>query len=76
MLSLVMMTLLIVLAKDRISMIGISVTGAFFHSFGQVVVAALMLQNIRILSYLPVLLLTSIGAGFSWGMCRRLLFLI
>ena len=73
MLSLVMMTLLIVLAKDRISMIGISVTGAFFHSLGQVIVAALMLQNIRILSYLPVLLLTSIGAGIFVGYVSKAL---
>jgi len=67
MLSLVSMTVLIKLAKDHVSMIGISVTGAFFHSVGQVIVAALMLQNVRILSYLPVLLLTSIGAGIFIG---------
>jgi len=73
MLSLVMMTLLIIFAKDRVSMIGISVTGAFFHSLGQVVVAALMLQNVRILSYLPVLLLTSIGAGIFVGYVSKAL---
>lgn len=73
MLSLVMMTLLIMLAKDKISMIGISVTGAFFHSLGQVIVAALMLQNVRILSYLPVLLLTSIGAGIFVGYVSKAL---
>ncbi len=73
MLSLIMMALLIKFAKSKVSMIGISVTGAFFHSFGQVVVAALMLQNIRILSYLPVLLLTSIGAGIFVGYVSKAL---
>ncbi len=73
MLSLVMMALLIKLAKHHVSMIGISVTGAFFHSLGQVVVAALMLQNVRILSYLPVLLLTSIGAGIFIGYVSKAL---
>jgi len=67
MLSLVMMALLLKLAGDKVSMIGVSVTGAFFHSMGQVIVAALMLQNIRILSYLPILLLTSVGAGIFVG---------
>ncbi len=73
MLSLVMMALLIKVAGDRITMIGISVTGAFFHSFGQVIVASLMLQNVRILSYLPVLLLTSIGAGIFVGYVSKAL---
>lgn len=73
MLSLVMMAILIALAKDYVSMIGISVTGAFFHSMGQVLVAAAMLQNIRILSYLPVLLLTSVGAGIFVGYVSKAL---
>lgn len=73
MLSLLMMALVLVLAKDRVSMIGISVTGAFFHSMGQVLMAAMILQNIRILSYLPVLLLTSIGAGIFVGYVSKAL---
>lgn len=73
MLSLVMMAILIRVAGKYISMIGVSVTGAFFHSLGQVGVAAIMLQNIRILSYLPVLLLTSVGAGIFVGYVSKAL---
>ena len=73
MLSLVMMAVLIKFLGKYVSMIGVSVTGAFFHSLGQVGVAAIMLQNIRILSYLPVLLLTSIGAGIFVGYVSKAL---
>jgi heptaprenyl diphosphate synthase len=68
MLSFAMMLLIVTFLRDKVSMIGISVTGAFFHSMGQVLAASVILQNVRIMSYLPLLLATSIFAGIFIGM--------
>ncbi len=35
------------------SLIGISIIGALFHNFAQVTVASLMMNNLRIYTYLP-----------------------
>lgn len=50
------------------SLIGISIVGAATHNFAQVSVAALMLSNLRIYSYLPVLLLISLFTGYFVGL--------
>lgn len=65
--SFMSMTLVIALFKSKISMIGISATGAFFHSVGQVIMASMIIQNIRIFSYLPMLLFASIITGVFIG---------
>ena len=65
--SFMSMTLIISLFKDKISMIGISATGAFFHSVGQVLMASIIIQNVRIFSYLPMLLFASIVTGVFVG---------
>ncbi len=51
MFSWLMMSILIWLFREHISMVGVSVTGAFFHSLGQVVMAAWIVQNIRLLAF-------------------------
>lgn len=67
-LSFLMMYLVIRLIGKKVSMIGIGVTGAYFHSAGQVIAASIILQNIRIMSYLPFLLIASIFAGIFIGL--------
>lgn len=54
--------------KERISRIGISVAGAISHNFGQLIVAALMVNNYRILTLLPVLTAIAIPTGIFSGM--------
>ncbi len=68
MFSLIAMSMLMIIAKDRVSLVGISVTGAFFHSVGQLMMAVIMFQNIRMLGYLPIMLISSIVAGVFIGM--------
>lgn len=65
------MILVIVIFKDKISMIGISATGAFFHSVGQVLMASMIIQNVRIFSYLPMLLFASIFTGVFIGFTAK-----
>ncbi len=67
-LSLVMMMLLIKFANEKVSLIGVSVTGAFFHSLGQIIMAMVLFQNIRLLGYLPIMLMTSIVSGIFIGL--------
>lgn len=49
------------------SLIGISIIGALFHSFGQISVASFMMNNMRIYTYLPFLMLTSLFTGYFVG---------
>lgn len=72
-LSLIFMFLIKEFGKDNVSAIGISVTGAFFHNVGQVLMAALIIQNIRIVSYLPILSAAAIGTGIFIGIVGRYL---
>lgn len=50
------------------SLIGVSITGALFHNFAQVSVASFMMNNLRIYSYLPFLMLTSLFTGYFVGL--------
>lgn len=72
-LSLIFMFIVKELGKDNVSTIGVSVTGAFFHNVGQVLMAALIIQNIRMVSYLPILSIAAIGTGIFIGIVGRYL---
>lgn len=69
--SFLSMVFIITIFKDKITMIGVSATGAFFHSVGQVVMASMIIQNVRIFSYLPMLLFASIFTGVFIGFTAK-----
>lgn len=50
------------------SLIGVSIFGAVAHNLAQVSVASLMMKNLKIFSYLPILLLTSLFTGYFVGL--------
>ncbi len=50
------------------SLIGVSIFGAVAHNFAQVLVASLMMNNFKIFSYFPILLLTSLFTGYFVGL--------
>lgn len=50
------------------SLIGVSIFGALFHNFTQVSIASLMMNNMRIYTYLPFLMLASIFTGYFVGL--------
>lgn len=66
-LSLFAMSIVIYLLKERVSAIGVGFAGAYFHSFGQVLMAAVILQNIGMLSYLPIMMWASLVTGALIG---------
>lgn len=61
------------LGPKRVSIIGISAVGGFFHNVGQLLVAAWIAQTFAILNYLPVLSLLGILAGLFVGVCGNYL---
>ena len=48
-------------------MIGVSVAGGIFHNVGQIVVASLVVQNVRMAYYLPFLLVSGVVTGVRRG---------
>lgn len=54
------------------SIVGISVLGGIFHNVGQIVVASLVVQNIKLAYYLPILLVSGVLTGFFIGIVTKL----
>lgn len=53
--------------KDKVSIIGVSASGAFFHNIGQLIIASLIVQNIGVMLYLPLLSAAGLGTGIFIG---------
>lgn len=53
--------------KKYFSLIGVSVVGAAGHNIAQLTVASLIINNIKIFSYLPVMMMVSIFTGIFIG---------
>ncbi|MFV0440190.1 MAG: Gx transporter family protein [Lachnospirales bacterium] len=49
------------------SIIGVSVMGSTCHVTGQIIVAIYVVENIKLITYLPILLLSAIVTGISIG---------
>lgn len=52
---------------DWFSIIGVSIAGGVFHNVGQILAAILVLKNVMIITYLPVLLISGIVTGALMG---------
>lgn len=72
-LSLLAMYLTMKLFGNYVSTIGVSVIGGIFHNIGQIIVASLVVQNIHMLFYFPILIITGIGTGIFVGITSRML---
>ena len=57
--------------RPRVSIIGISVMGAVSHNIGQLLMAALIIQNIKIIFYLPLLIVAAVGTGIFVGLASK-----
>lgn len=55
----------------KCSILGVSVLGGIFHNVGQIIVAALVVENIRMAYYLPFLLVSGVGMGLLIGIVAR-----
>ena len=52
---------------DLFSVIGVSMAGGVFHNLGQLLVASLVVSNLRMFIYFPVLVFTGIATGIGTG---------
>ncbi|MBQ7242354.1 MAG: Gx transporter family protein [Firmicutes bacterium] len=56
---------------DKMSIVGVSVAGGISHNVGQILVACAVLENIRLMYYLPILLISGIITGFFTGIVAK-----
>lgn len=61
------------IGKDKVSLLGVSIIGAIFHNIGQITAASIVISNINIFLYLPVLFFVSIGTGLFVGAVSKYL---
>lgn len=71
--SMAVMSLFMRFGKQHLSLVGISVMGSVFHNTAQVTVAALILNNLWIYSYLPALAIVACVTGMFTGLAANTL---
>lgn len=59
--------------NKHLSVTGVSVLGAAFHNTGQILVAAIVMQTVQIVYYLPVLLLSGAVSGALIGIASNII---
>lgn len=59
--------------KTKLSIVGVSMLGGICHNIGQIIVAAIIMETIRITYYLPVLLVAGLLTGLLLGIISRLI---
>lgn len=65
--------IMVLLKKSKqLSIVGVSVAGGVCHNVGQILVAAAVVENIKMAYYLPVLLVSGVVTGFVIGLVARL----
>ena len=55
----------------KCSIIGVSVSGGIFHNVGQIIVAALVVENVKMTYYLPFLLVSGVVTGVLIGIVAK-----
>lgn len=55
------------------SVTGVSVMGAVFHNVGQIIVAALVVENSSLFYYLPILMISGVAFGIIIGVVSAML---
>ncbi|MEL7569987.1 MAG: Gx transporter family protein [Eubacteriaceae bacterium] len=69
--SLIAMYLTIKLAKDKLSIIGVSIIGAVFHNMAQLAAAIFVLGTVSIVTLTPWLLFLGIITGIFTGLASK-----
>ncbi len=72
-LSLIAMAGLLKVFKDELSLISVSIVGSISHNMGQLIVAAIIIHNVLIMTYLPFLLIIAIPTGIFVGLVAKAL---
>lgn len=62
-----LLAMALVKKMDGISIVGVSITGGVFYNIGQILVAMSVVENLKLIYYLPVLLVAGTVTGFVIG---------
>lgn len=66
--------MLLLKKTDKLSILAVSVMGGICHNIGQVIVAMLVVENLKLIFYVPVLLISGFLTGLLIGIvCRVIL---
>ena len=71
--GLLSLIVMIILKKTKLSMIGVSMVGGVCHNIGQLGVAVILTETIRIAYYVPVLLVSGMITGLLMGFVAKLI---
>lgn len=66
-LSTLIMTFMYRYYKHLFSIVAISVAGSVFHNIGQILIASIVVSNINLFFYLPILLISGVVMGIFIG---------
>lgn len=58
---------------NRFGMLGVSILGGVFHNVGQIFVAILIVENLKLVYYLPVLLISGVLTGGVIGIVAAMI---
>lgn len=58
--------------KTKLSVVGVSMLGGVSHNIGQIIVAAIVMETVRIAYYMPVLLVSGLITGLLLGIVAKL----
>ena len=53
------------------SIAGVSIAGGVSHNIGQIIVASVVVENLKLIYYLPALLIAGTVTGFVMGMISK-----
>ncbi|MCC8150293.1 MAG: Gx transporter family protein [Lachnospiraceae bacterium] len=72
--GLLSLAIMVLLKKTKkISVVAVSVVGGICHNIGQVIVAILVVENLKLVYYIPVLLISGFLTGLLIGIVSHLL---
>lgn len=72
-LSVTVMVVLMLLFKDKVSYLALSVAGAVFHNLGQLLMVSVIYSSFYLLYYFPVLLVAGVIAGLATATLLRII---
>ena len=58
---------------DKLSILAVSVLGGICHNIGQLIVAILVVENLKLIFYVPVLLISGFVTGLLIGIVSRVI---
>ena len=68
-------TMVLLKRTERFSVTGVSIAGGVTHNLGQILVAAVVVGNIKVFVYFPVLIISGVISGAVIGVLAQLILL-